>query len=82
MKYVNTEIGMKVMSSMDIVEALRKLDIQMNDTLKERIELLGDSAVSRVEWELIPPGPLDLFWHGPRGARLEIEFVRVYGLEN
>ena len=71
-------IKMKAISGMDIVDALRKLGIQMNDTLKERIEYLGDSAVSKVEWELIPLGPLDTFRNGSCGARLEIKFQRVY----
>ena len=78
MSYTDIRVELKTLASADIIKALKKMDIQMNDNLKERIEYLGLSAISKVEWELLPPGPLDSFRNGPRGARLEIDFVRVY----
>ena len=69
-----SETDAKLVSSTDIIQAMTKLGIQMDDTLKAQIGYLGNAVTSKVEWELIPPNPFDLFWGAIR-ARLTIELM-------
>ena len=71
------DASMNVISSTDIVNVITKLGIPVGGVLKAQIDCLGNTVISKVEWELTPPNPRNSFG-GVLGARLTIEFIQAY----